>query len=480
MATEVQQLHVFFFPFLAHGHMIPTLDIARLFAARGAKSTIITTARNATGFTSTVDRERFSGHDMNIKLIRFPSTEVGLPEGCESFHSLTTMEMLQAFLRAASMLQTQIEELLVEYHPDCIVADACFPWVSDIAAKLEIPHIIFHGWSYFALCAMDFTVTKDIPSDSESFVVLDLPDEINMKRSKFPPDYYLELVRQLRESELRSYGVLVNSYYALEPTYAEYYKSVAKRKSWHIGPVSLMCNKNTIDKAQRGERANIDEHYCLNWLDGKKPNSVLYVSFGSVAIFSIPQRAEIAMALEASGVPFIWVIKSSKEDQERCLPQGFEDRIEGKGLIVKGWAPQVLILDHPAVGGFMTHCGWNSIVEGVSAGVPFITWPLFADQFFNEELVTTVLRVGISLGFEVCWTSWPEEMVSLVKRESIEMAVNQLMCSGEEALAMRKRAEELGRKAKAAVEDNGSSHLDFNALMEELMARKRRLKSSTA
>ncbi|KAK9097345.1 hypothetical protein Sjap_022842 [Stephania japonica] len=474
MATEVHQLHVFFFPFLAHGHMIPTLDIARLFAARGAKSTIITTAGNATGFTSNLDRERCSGHDINIniKLIRFPSTEVGLDEGCESFHSLTTMEMLQAFLKATSMLQTQIEELLVEYHPDCIVADMCFPWVSDIAAKLEIPHIIFHGWSYFALCAMDLAATMDIPSDSESFVALHLPDEITMKRSKFPPDYYLELqtlkwLQALRESELRSYGVIVNSFKELEPAYAEFHKKVMKRKAWHIGPVSFMCNKNTTDKAHRGEKANIDENYCLNWLDGKAPDSVLYVSFGSLARFSTSQLVEIAGALEASGVSFIWVIRSN-ENEEPCLPQSLEGRLAENGLIVKGWAPQLLILDHQAIGGFMTHCGWNSIIEGITAGVPFITWPLFADQFYNEELVTTVLRVGIRIGVEVYWTLLLDEMHTLKERERIEVAVNQLMSSGEEALEIRKRAKELGRRAKAAVEDGGSSRFDFNALIEEL------------
>ncbi|KAF5192016.1 Glycosyltransferase, partial [Thalictrum thalictroides] len=94
------------------------------------------------------------------------------------------------------------------------------------------------------------------------------------------------------------------------------------------------------------------------------------------------------MGLEASAILFIWVVRTRNDDKEHSLPKGFEDRIEGKGLIIRNWSPQVLILDHPAIGGFMTHCGWNSIIEAITAGVPLITWPLFAEQFYNEQLVT--------------------------------------------------------------------------------------------
>ncbi|KAF9594997.1 hypothetical protein IFM89_035971 [Coptis chinensis] len=212
---------------------------------------------------------------------------------------------------------------------------------------------------------------------------------------------------KVRESEGKSYGVLVNSFYEMEPAYADYYKKNMGIRSWNIGPVSL-CNRNNIDKAQRGKKASIDDHYCLSWLDAKEPNSVLYVSFGSISRLGAAQLLEIAMGLEASNVPFIWVVRMSKNsDNEQFLPEGFEERMEGKGLIIRDWAPQALILDHPAVGGFMTHCGWNSTFEGITAGLPLITWPMFAEQFNNEQLVTQVLKIGIRSGNDV-WNSWME------------------------------------------------------------------------
>ena len=108
------------------------------------------------------------------------------------------------------------------------------------------------------------------------------------------------------ESELRSYGVVVNNFYELEPAYAEHYKKVIGRKAWHIGLVSL-CNKEVEDKAKRGKEASIDEHECLKWLATRKPNSVVYVCFGSIANFSDSQLMKIAMGLKASGQQFIWL-----------------------------------------------------------------------------------------------------------------------------------------------------------------------------
>ena len=94
------------------------------------------------------------------------------------------------------------------------------------------------------------------------------------------------------------------------------------------------------------------------------------------------------------------MVGTTFEDEQHCLPDVFEDIIKDskKGLVIRGWAPQLLILEHGAVGGFMTHCGWNSMLEGVCSGVPMITWPLSAEQFYNEELITNVLGIGVQVG----------------------------------------------------------------------------------
>ena len=204
----------------------------------------------------------------------------------------------------------------------------------------------------------------------------------------------------------------------------------------------------------------------MKWLDSQKPNSVVYVCFGSLAKFNSAQLKEIAIGLEASGKKFIWVVRKGKgeeeEEEQNWLPEGYEERMEGTGLIIRGWAPQVLILDHPSVGGFVTHCGWNSTLEGVAAGVPMVTWPVGAEQFYNEKLVTEVLKTGVGVGVQ----KWAPGVGDFIESEAVEKAIRRIMeKEGEE---MRNRAIELGKKAKWAVGEEGSSYSNLDALIEEL------------
>lgn len=152
------------------------------------------------------------------------------------------------------------------------------------------------------------------------------------------------------------------------------------------------------------------------------------------------------------------------------VEEKFEERVQGRGLVVRGWAPQVLILSHPAIGGFLTHCGWNSTLEGVSAGVPMICWPMFAEQFYNEKLIVQVLRIGVRVGVEVCVNWGDEEKLGvMVKREDIEKAVKKLMDEGDgEGEERRERARQVGKMAKRAVE-GGSSYLNMTLLIQHVM-----------
>ncbi|KAK2643968.1 hypothetical protein Ddye_019163 [Dipteronia dyeriana] len=121
--------------------------------------------------------------------------------------------------------------------------------------------------------------------------------------------------------------------------------NVLGKKAWHIGPVWL-CNRDFEDKAWRGKLSSIDEHECLEWLSSKKPDSGVYICFGTLTEFSSAQLLEITLGFEASGQEFMWVVRKNKKDEdgnEDWLPEGFEKRIEKKGLIIRGWAPQLLI-----------------------------------------------------------------------------------------------------------------------------------------
>ncbi|PIA52867.1 hypothetical protein AQUCO_01000619v1 [Aquilegia coerulea] len=349
MGSDAEKLHIFFFPFMASGHMIPMIDIARLFAARGTKSTIITTPLNALLIQESIDGDKKSGLDIGVQIIPFPSVEVGLPEGCENQNSVTSPEMVLNFFKHLQDAQDLA----------CSSDATCYA-----AKKYGIPRLVFHGKCYFPLCVTEnikrFAPHEKVESDSDIFVVPGLPHHIEMTKSQLPQrretkNTMTDIQAKIQETEVTSYGVLVNSFYEMEPAYAEYYKKDMRRRAWNIGPVSLY-NRNST--AQRGHKATIDENYCISWLNSKERNSVLYVSFGSIYRIGTLQMHEIAMGLEASGIPFIWVVRT-KNDSEHALPDGFEDRMQGKGLIIREWAPQVRILDHPAVGGFMTHCGWE-------------------------------------------------------------------------------------------------------------------------
>ncbi|KAM1059415.1 hypothetical protein TB2_023713 [Malus domestica] len=481
MGSRNREFHVFLFPYMAHGHIVPILDMAKLFAAQGVRTTIVTTPLNASTFSkATQSSEINTGNvKVEIKTIKFPSVEAGLPDGCEYLNSLPSPELSTNFLKATSLLQEPLEQLLLDEKPSFLLADICFPWATDAAAKFDIPRLVFHGTSFFASAASynmsKYEPFKNSSSDLEPFVIPNFPGEITMTRAQVPAfdkenieNDLTRLLKRAKESEQTSYGIVVNSFYELEPVYADYYRNVLGRKAWHIGPVSL-CNRSNEEKALRGKASSINEHDCLKWLDSKEPNSVVYVCFGSMAKFNASQLKEIAMGLQASGQDFIWVVRRGQDDdmeKEDWLPEGFEHRMAGKGLIIRGWAPQLLILDHRAVGGFVTHCGWNSTLEGIAAGLPMVTWPVSAEQFYNEKLVTQVLKIGVGVGAQ----KWVSLVGDFVKKKAVDKAVRRIMV-GEEAKQMRSRAWELAEQAKRAIEKGGSSHSDLNALIQELKSR---------
>ncbi|XP_054777921.1 probable UDP-glucosyl transferase 73B6 [Prosopis cineraria] len=476
MGAENRPLHIFLFPFLAQGHLIPTIDMAKLFAARGVKATILSTPLNAPLISKSLPSFNPLIH---IQTIHFPFAKVGFPQGFENMNSIPSPDLMLKFFEATTLLQEPLELVLQHSLPDCLVADMFFPWATHSAAKFGIPAIVFHGTGLFALCASECLRLNrpydHVSSDSEPFVIPNFPCEITMTRSQVPDflkfnedNVVSRLLIASKESELTSYGVLVNSFYELEEDYADHYRTVLGRKSWHIGPLSL-CNTKTEDKAVP------QEHECFKWLDTKKPSSVVYVCFGSVTNFPESLLREIAIGLEASGQQFIWVVRKPKKDEqqqeEEWVPKGFEKRLEGKGLIIRGWAPQVKILEHEAVGAFVTHCGWNSTLESVCAGVPMVTWPVYAEQFYNEKLVSEVLKIGVPVGV----TKWARVMGDdSIKWEAIEKAVNRGM-QGEEAEEMRNRAEALALKARKAVEKGGTSYSDLNNLIQDLNERRRSL-----
>ncbi|KAF7804390.1 UDP-glycosyltransferase 73C2-like [Senna tora] len=476
--------HFILFPLMAQGHTIPMIDIARLLAQRGVIVTIFTTPKNASRFDSVLSRAVLSGLQIRLLQLQFPSKEAGLPEGTETFDMLSSVDMVFGLFNGINMLHNTAEKLFDELKPPptCIISDMCIPWTIQLAQKYGIPRIAFHGFSCFCLHCLhkirSSKVAESITSESEYFSVPDIPHHIEVTKDQIPGSMSEDermkgLGEKMMDAEMKSYGVIINTFEELEGEYVRDYKKERKGKVWCIGPVSL-CNKEDLDKAQRGNKASITQSECFKWLDSQKPQSVVYACLGSLCNLISSQLVELALALEASKKAFVWVIRGGDKMQELekwMEEDGYEERIKGRGLLIRGWAPQVLILSHPSIGGFVTHCGWNSTLEGISAGVPMVTWPLFADQFLNEKLVCQVLRVGVSVGVEVQMKWGEEEKIGVVvKKEDIRKAIDMVMEEGEEeSEERRKRAKELSEMAKRAVENGGSSHRNISLLIEDIM-----------
>ncbi|KAL2953580.1 hypothetical protein AAZX31_19G172800 [Glycine max] len=276
------------------------------------------------------------------------------------------------------------------------------------------------------------------------------------------------------EAEMSASGVVVNSFEELEHGCAKEYEKALNKRVWCIGPVSL-SNKDGLDKFERGNKpSTIEEKQCLEWLNSMEPRSVLYVCLGSLCRLVTSQLIELGLGLEASNQTFIWVVKTAGENLSELNNwlenEKFDERVRGRGLVIKGWAPQTLILSHPSVGGFLTHCGWNSTIEGVSSGLPMITWPLFAEQFLNEKFIVQVLKIEVRTGAEVPVRWGDEEKVgAMVKKSRIMEVIEMCMLGGEEEERRRNRAIELGKMARNAIVKGGSSHFNISCLIEDIM-----------
>lgn len=470
-----------FIPFYgAPSHSYSLTNIARYFAFHGQKITILATQynykliQNLLRYDNNKDDDHVNGGTkIDVRVVSMPFEELRLTKEKESLITPYTLYF------ANELLRQSYEQILTkdgDERFDCVVADSMFGWTADFASHLRIPCVVsFNPYSVLYVCIKEVLRSDNHNNNqiyqSESFVVPGLPVDITMTKSELPPEEFCWVEEKLREGQMKCDFVLVNNFKELEPENVEFFSKVTGRKVFAIGPSSEI-NSKIGAKIGRLKITEDDEHYCLKWLDKKDPESVLYVCFGSIIELSDAQMVEIARALDSSGHNFIWVAtrRGNMVEEGKELPIGYFDRIKGKGLVLKNWAPQLSILNHPSVGGFLTHCGWNSILEGIAAGVPMITWPLTSDQFCNEKLVTQGLGIGLPVGRNK-WLYWLEVGKNLKGREVIELVVRKLMDVGDEKIAeMRKKAREYGKMAKQAFDDDngGSTQRAVMDLFEEV------------
>ncbi|KAM0828969.1 hypothetical protein ACQ4PT_067185 [Festuca glaucescens] len=476
MATQherqQQPVHILFFPFFAPGHLLPAADVAAVFAARGARCTILTTPVNADIIRPAVDRANDANNlhgtgsrTIDISLMPFP--DVGIPPGVENYMALATLQVdcRVKFMRAVQLVQEPFHRFLADNRPNGVVSDSFFNWSADAAAEHGVPRLVFIGTSVFARSfnesmlrnnTLETTTSED---DPETLVSLPgLPHRVQLRRSQMmdprkQPGAWA-FYQSNNAADQRSFGEVFNSFYELEPDYVEHFQTTLGRRAFLVGPVALATRGMAANGAN--VNADVNKDSCLRWLDTKPAGSVVYVSFGTTTRFSPVELREISRGLDFSGKNFVWAISAGEGTKSsEWLPEGFAELTanidDSRGLVIRGWAPQTLILNHPALGGFMTHCGWNSVLEVVSAGVPMVTWPRIGARDYAS----------------------PIENHEVIGGEVIAGSIAALMGNSEQGDAIRKKTRELGMMARSAVQKGGSSYSDIGRLMEELIAHRR-------
>ncbi|KAH0880632.1 hypothetical protein HID58_068026 [Brassica napus] len=331
---------------------------------------------------------------------------------------------------------TPYSSATTQSHEALILEIICF-------SNPNVHRTLFSISQTFNLRAMiiDFfcTAVLDVVAGDFAFPLLDRNDEVY--------DAFISFSKQLSNSS----GIIVNTFEALENRAIKAItEELCFRNIYPIGPL--------IVKTRTGDNKNADS--CLNWLDSQPEQSVVFLCFGSLGLFSQEQLKEIAIGLERSEQRFLWVVRNPPElqnqtepDLESLLPDGFLNRTGNRGMVVKSWAPQVPVLNHKAIGGFVTHCGWNSILEAVCVGVPMVAWPLYAEQRFNRAVIVEEIKIAISMN---------KTETGFVSFMEVEKRVREVVEEG----PVRERTKAMKNAAESALVETGSSRHALTALLE--------------
>ncbi|XAR71685.1 hypothetical protein NMG60_11018070 [Bertholletia excelsa] len=463
------------YPTPAIGHLISMVELGKLLYHHHPSLSIhilITAPPHATGST-----EPYIRHvSATIPAIAFHHLPpVSLPPSLESLHHETlTFHLLH--LNNPNVHQSllsishnhKIKALIVDFF--------CYPAFS-VAEDLKIPPFIYFtsgacslaSFLYFPVLHRNTTKSfKDLEIDIDVPILppipaKDMPTPL-LDRNDEAYEFFLDASIQCTKSA----GIIVNTFETLETRAIE-----AIREGLYVPdkPTPLICCIGPLIAGGERDGSNSKSHDCLAWLDSQPRRSVIFLCFGSLGLFSAEQLKEIAFGLERSEQRFLWVVRSppATEEQRRrfsappepdldeLLPKGFLERTKGRGLVVKSWAPQMEVLSHGSVTGFVTHCGWNSVLEAVCSGIPMVAWPLYAEQRFNRVVMVQEMKIALPVE--------ESDSSGFVSAAEVEKRVRQLIDSVEGDL-VRQQVLAMKAAAAAAMCDSGSSRAALSKLVE--------------
>ncbi|XP_059430989.1 UDP-glycosyltransferase 76E2-like [Corylus avellana] len=337
----------------------------------------------------------------------------------------------------------------------CIIHDEFMYFSQETAKDLKLPSIVLRTASasnFFARDAL-FQLKAEGHLPFPEYRLQDPVPELYPLRFKDLPiptfgkvDKFLQMLSKGSNIETSS-GIIYNTTYYLENSSLAKMQQRCQVPIFSIGPMHKIASASSSSLLE-------EDSSCLAWLDKQSCNSVIYVSLGSVAFMDAKELVEMAWGLAHSKQPFLWVVRPGSirgAEWIEVLPEDFKEDIGERGHIVK-WAPQKEVLAHDAVGGFLSHCGWNSTLESICEGIPMICRPYSGDQRVNARYVSHVWKVGL-------------ELESKLERCGIERAVRRLMVD-EDGKEMQKRGNNLKERCEFCIRDGGSSSNSLNELID--------------
>ncbi|KAJ9562532.1 hypothetical protein OSB04_007692 [Centaurea solstitialis] len=459
--------HVVLIPLPAQSHIKCMLKLATLLHHHGLHITFINTHSNHTRLLGSAAAHRLH----RAPRFQFRSVPDGLPStnsdgGGDAQEPIDTLWQVVGYL-TTNFLGSFLELVAgVETPVTSIISDGFMTFARTplAAEKLGVPIILF--WTMAACGFMGFYQAKVlmergiVPLEDESHLkngYLDtMVDIAGMKeiRLKDLPEHVLGLddptesvfsfmVETAKEADKHSH-VIIHTFDELETNLIKELKSMFP-KVYTVGPLQLLLNQIIPETEPKNSNLNgyslwTEEPECVKWLESKEPNSVVYVNFGSLAIMSLQDLLEFGWGLINSKYYFLWIIRSDLVDgKSAALPEELKEVVTERGFIAS-WCSQEEVLSHSAVGGFLTHGGWGSVIESLSSGVPMMCWPFTGDQRMNCRQMCKDWEVGMEIGRSVT-------------RDEVEKVVRVLM-AGDEGRRMRTKAIEWQKMAEIAAGSN--------------------------
>ncbi|XP_031262821.1 UDP-glycosyltransferase 83A1-like [Pistacia vera] len=448
--------HVLVIPFPAQGHVLPLMELSQCLVNHGIRITFVNTQENHKRVMDALVMKDGMGDQFHL---------VSIPLVQES--SENTGQLAEKLVEAILWLMPKkVEELIEQINASdsdkitCVLADPVLNWAMEIAAKKGIRRAVFYCAAATQLVLRsriqklidDGIVDDDGIPKKEMFQLSPTMPVMStahigflwLGTSKMQRLFFENTVKNNPSIQLAEW-VLCNSTHDLEPAA---FNTDPKFKQ--IGP--LLARNRFGDSAGSFWPEDLT---CLKWLDQQPAQSVVYIAFGSTTIFDQTQFQELFMGLELSNRPFLWVVRSDIAAKiNDAYLKGLQDRFAPRGHIVS-WAPQQKVLAHPSIACFISHCGWNSTMEGISNGVPFLCWPYFADQKHNENYICNVWNVG--LGFS-------KDESGIITREEIKSKLEELLDNGK----YKGNALDLKESLMNNIKEGGCSYNNFKHFVEWL------------